>query len=54
MSKFLSLASLVFAALIAITISGPALAKLASALVPLVLVAGIVVALLRAVWFFTR
>ncbi len=54
MSKLLSTTGLLVVGLIAIAVSGPALARLASALVPLVLVAGIVVALLRAVWFFTR
>jgi hypothetical protein len=33
---------------------GPALASVLAALVPLVLVVGIVVAVLRMVWFYTR
>lgn len=39
---------------IAITAATPALTKLTHALVPLVLVVGIVIAVLRAVWFYTR
>jgi hypothetical protein len=40
--------------LVALGAVGPALARLASALVPLVLLVGVVVAVLRAVWFYTR
>jgi hypothetical protein len=54
MTKFLSTISLVVVTLAALAFAGPALAKLVTALVPLVLVAGIVVAVLRVMWFYTR
>jgi hypothetical protein len=38
----------------ALLAAGPALARLAGALVPLVLVVGVVTAVLRLVWFYTR
>jgi hypothetical protein len=40
--------------LAALAVAGPALARLASALVPLVLVGGVVAAVLRLVWTYTR
>jgi hypothetical protein len=40
--------------LVALVAAGPTLVSLAEALVPLVLVVGVVVAVLRVVWFYTR
>jgi hypothetical protein len=40
--------------LIALGAVGPSIAAILNALVPLVLVVGIVAAVLRAVWFYTR
>jgi hypothetical protein len=53
-TKFLSTLLLVIVGLAALTAVGPALAKLVTALVSLVLVLGIVVAVLRLVWWYTR
>lgn len=46
--------ALIVVGLVALIAAGPTLACLADALVPLVLVVGIVVAVLRVVWFYTR
>ena len=54
MTKALSSLALVVAGLVALAAVGPALARLISALVPLVLVVGVVAAVLRVVWFHTR
>jgi hypothetical protein len=40
--------------LAALITAGPTLIRLAGTLVPLVLVVGVVIALLRCVWFYTR
>jgi hypothetical protein len=40
--------------LVVVTIATPALTKLTHALIPLIITVGVVVALLRAVWFYTR
>jgi hypothetical protein len=40
--------------LVAVAAAGPTLTKLAGALVPLVLVVGVVVVVLRLVWCYTR
>jgi hypothetical protein len=40
--------------LAALIAAGPTLTQLAGALIPLVLVIGVVVAVLRLVWFYTR
>jgi hypothetical protein len=53
-TKFLSTLVLVIVGLAALAAVGPALAKLVTALVPLVLVLGIVAAVLRLVWWYTR
>lgn len=47
-------AVLVTIAVITVAIAAPVLADLASDLVPLVLVVGVVLAVLRLVWFYTR
>jgi hypothetical protein len=54
MTKLISTLAIVVLGLAALAAVGPALAKLVAALVPLVLVAGIVAAVLRLVWFYTR
>jgi hypothetical protein len=54
MNKAISTLAMVVVGLVALGAVGPALARLASALVPLALVVGVVVAVLRAVWFYTR
>jgi hypothetical protein len=53
-NKLLSTLGMVVVGLVALAAAGPALARLVSALVPLALVVGIVVALLRIVWWYTR
>jgi len=53
-NKLLQSAGLVVVGLVAITVASPALARLAHALIPLVVTIGVVVALLRAVWWYTR
>jgi hypothetical protein len=50
----LSTVLLVVVGLVALSAAGPTLARLIAALVPLVLAVGIVVAVLRVVWFYTR
>jgi hypothetical protein len=54
MTKLISTLLVVVVGLVALAAAGPGLAKLASSLVPLVLVLGIVIAMLRLVWFLTR
>jgi hypothetical protein len=54
MTKLISTVALMVAGLAALAIAGPALARLASALVTPILVVGVVVALLRWVWWYTR
>ena len=54
MNKLISTLAVVVVGLVALGAVGPALARLAGALVPLVLVVGTVVAVLRLVWFYTR
>jgi hypothetical protein len=53
-TKLLSTLALLACGLVALVAAAPVLARLASALVPLVLVAGIVAAVLRLVWAYTR
>lgn len=45
---------LVIVGLVVLVAASPTLARLAGALIPLVLVVGVVVALLKCVWFYTR
>lgn len=54
MNKLIQAALLTAVGLAVLAVASPALIKLAGALVPLVVVVGIVVAVLRAVWFYTR
>jgi hypothetical protein len=54
MTKLISTLVLLVVGLVALGSVGPSLTRLVSALVPLVLVVGIVVAVLRLVWFHTR
>jgi len=54
MTKLTSTALLLIVGLGVLAAAAPALARLVHALVPLVLVVGIVVAVLRVVWFYTR
>jgi hypothetical protein len=53
MSKLASMLALAIVGLVVLAYATPALTKLASALVPLAVVIGIVVALLRCVWWLT-
>ncbi len=54
MTKLLSTLAIVIVGLAALAFAGPALTQLIDLLVPLVLVAGIVAAVLRIVWAYTR
>ena len=54
MNKLIPTVLLVIVGLVALADAGPTLAHLIGALVPLVLVVGVVVAVLRLVWFYTR
>jgi hypothetical protein len=54
MTKLPQTVGLVVVGLVTITVASPALTKVIHALVPLVVVLGVVVALLRAVFWYTR
>lgn len=54
MTKLLQSLVVGVAGLVAVAVAGPALTKIVGALVPLVLVVGIVTAVLRLVWSYTR
>lgn len=54
MTKLLSTLVLVVVGLMMLSAAGPTIAHLVNALVPLVLVIGVVGAVLRVVWFYTR
>ena len=54
MTKLVAALAFLIAGLVALGAVGPRIAQIIGALVPLVLVIGIVVAVLRAVWFYTR
>jgi hypothetical protein len=54
MNKLTSTVLLVIVGLVALADAGPTLTRLIGALVPLVLVLGVVVAVLRVVWWYTR
>jgi hypothetical protein len=54
MTKLITSLAVVILGLVALGAVGPRIAQVIGALVPLVAVAGIVLALLRAVWFYTR
>jgi hypothetical protein len=53
-NKLASIAGLVVVGLVTVTVASPALTKLAHALVPLIVAIGIVIAILRLVWWYTR
>jgi hypothetical protein len=54
MTKLVTTLAVVVLGLVALGAVGPRITQLMGALVPLVLVVGIVVAVLRLVWFYTR
>jgi hypothetical protein len=54
MNKPLSTLAILAMGIVALAVAGPALARVGHALVPLVLVVGIVVAVLRLVFAYTR
>jgi hypothetical protein len=54
MNKLLSTAGLIVVGLVVLTAATPALTKLAHGLIPFIVAAGIVVAVLRIVWTATR
>ncbi len=54
MNKLVSTLIIMVVGLATLAAAGPALARVVAALVPLVLVVGVVVAVLRLVWFYTR
>ena len=54
MTKLVSTLAILILGLVALAAVGPRIAQIINALVPLVLVVGIVAAVLRAVWFYTR
>jgi hypothetical protein len=53
-NKFISTAGLIVVGLVVVTAATPALTKLAHALAPLIVTAGVVAAVLRIVWTATR
>jgi Na+/alanine symporter len=53
-TKFVSTLAIVVLGLVALGAVGPRIAQIIDALVPLVAVAGIVLAVLRVAWFYTR
>ena len=54
MTKLVSTLAVLILGLVALGAVGPRIAQIINAMVPLVLVVGIVAAVLRAVWFYTR
>jgi hypothetical protein len=54
MNRLVSFVALSVVGLVVLAAVGPTLLRLVHAAVPLVLVAGVVVGVLRAVWFYTR
>ncbi len=54
MTKLLHAIGLVVVGLVVIAVAGPAFTNLIHALIPLIVTIGVVVALLRAAWFYTR
>jgi hypothetical protein len=54
MTKLASMLLVVVVGLAALSAAGPTLIRIIGALVPLVLVVGVVIAVLRLVWFYTR
>jgi hypothetical protein len=54
MTKLISTLAVVVLGLVALGAVGPRIAVILNALVPLVLVVGVLVAVLRIVWWYTR
>lgn len=54
MTKIAQASLVVIVGLAALSAVGPTLVRVIGALVPLVLVIGVVIAILRLVWFYTR
>jgi hypothetical protein len=54
MTKLVSVLLAVLMIVVALAAVGPRIAQIINALVPLVLVVGVVAAVLRVVWFYTR
>lgn len=54
MNKLIQGILLILVGLVVLAAASPTLTRLIGALVPLVMVVGIVVAVLRLVWFYTR
>jgi hypothetical protein len=54
MTRLVSTLLVVVVGLAVLSAAGPTLARLVHALVPLVLAVGVVIAVLRLVWFYTR
>lgn len=54
MNKLVQALVLGVVGLVVLVAASPTITKLAGALIPLVLVVGVVVALLKCVWFYTR
>jgi hypothetical protein len=54
MTKLVSTLAILILGLVALGAVGPRIAEIINAMVPLLLVGGIVAAVLRAVWFYTR
>ncbi len=54
MTKLITTLAVVVLGLVALGAVGPRIAQIIGALVPLVLVVGVVVAVVRVVWFYTR
>jgi hypothetical protein len=54
MTKLVSTIAIVVLGLVALGAVGPKIAAILAALVPVILVGGIIVAVLRLVWFYTR
>jgi hypothetical protein len=53
-TKAVTTLATVILGLVVLAAASPTLIKLAGALVPIALVVGVVIALLRCVWFYTR
>jgi hypothetical protein len=54
MTKLLQAVGLVVVGLVTIAVASPVFTNLIHALIPLVITVGVVIALLRAAWFYTR
>jgi hypothetical protein len=54
MTKLLQTVGLVVVGLVTIAVASPAFTNLIHAIVPLIVTVGVVIVLLRIVWFYTR